>query len=372
MEWLIGKRRSRGDGRSGRSTRRSLRRALNICVLAVVALATVAFVSAATGSPIPAARADDPKINIIVPHPADKHTQGPVGTNITVRAGGLKAGDTYILGYANADAGCGAGFQAFQNATETMTETVGTDGTFSATIAWPASANFIGVTYYICAQNQPQAGATLAPTVQSDETFRVDAASAPAIDVAPAASATPAAGTASPLPLPDGSFYQHSTMMISGQNFAPGGSTLLIVVSARQLQQPADFKAAAQNALRNSDGERKIISQSSGDIAATVTLPASLTHGSYYVYVFSADGTDQAIPSLVASKQITIVTVPTPQPTATIAPTTTPANGSSSGGGPGIHHMKGVIALAALSILLFIAGVIALLSAAAMPGHSRS
>lgn len=371
MEWLIGKRRSRGEGRSSRSTRRSLRRALNVWVLAVVALATVTIVSAATGSRIPAARADNPKLNIIVPHPAEKHTQGPVGTNITVRAEGLNAGDTYALGYANADAGCGAGFQAFQNATETMTETVGNDGTFSATVAWPSSANFIGVTYYICAQNQPLAGAPLALTVQSDESFRVDAANAPVIDVAPAASATPADGTASPAP-PNGSFYQHSTITLSGQNFVPGGMSLLIAVSGQRLQQPADFQTAAQNALRTSDGERKINSQSSGDIDATVTLPASLAHGNYYVYVFSTDGSDQAIPSLVASKQITIATAPTPQPTATIAPTHTPAGKQPSSGGPGLHHPTAVLALAGLSILLFIAGVVALLSAAAMPGPSRS
>lgn len=372
MEWLIGKRRSRGEGRSSRSTRRSVRRALNVWVLVVVALATVAFVSAATGSPISAARADNPTLNITVPHPADKHTEGPVGTNITVHAQGLNAGDTYALGYARADVGCLAGFQAFQNETETMTEKVGTDGTFTATIAWPASAHFIGATYYICAQNSTPAGAPLAGTVQSDETFRVDAANAPAIDVAPSASATPGDGTASPAP-PNGSFYQHSTLTLTGHNFVPGGTTLLIAVSAQRLQQPADFQAAAQNALQTSDGNQNINSQPSGDINATVTLPANLGHGSYYVYVFSNDGGDQAIPSLVASKKITVVTAPTPQPTATTAPTATATGKSSGGGGSGTpHHFTAVLVLGGLSILLFIVGVIALLSAAAMPGPSRS
>ncbi|MGZ3585347.1 MAG: hypothetical protein ACXVCT_21605, partial [Ktedonobacterales bacterium] len=143
MEWLIGKRPSGGACRSSRSTWCGTWRALNVVILAVVALASMAFLSAATGSLIPVARADTPKLNIIVPHPSDKQTRGPVGANITVRAQGLTANGVYALGYASADIGCGAGFQAFQNETETMTETAGADGTFTATIAWPSSVHFV-------------------------------------------------------------------------------------------------------------------------------------------------------------------------------------------------------------------------------------
>lgn len=373
MEWLIGKRRSDGECRSSRSTWRGMWPALNVIILAVVALASMAFLSAATGSLIPVVRADTPTLNIIVPHPADKQARGPVGANITVRAQGLTANGVYALGYARADIACDAGFQPFQNGTETMTETASADGTFTATISWPSSLDSVGVSYYICAQSATPAGALLAPIAQSAETFRVDAAKAPAIDAAPSADVTPGAGTPAGSPLPDGSFYQHSAVTITGQNFVPGGSTLVVAASAQQLQQPADFQAAAHNALPTSDGEQTIKSQSNGDIAATVTLPSSLASGSYYVYVFSTDGNDQAIPSLVASKQIAVVAAPTPVPTATTAPTPTHASGTSpTGGTSDSNHQTAIFALAGLSIVLFIAGVIALLSAAAMPGPTRT
>lgn len=368
MEWLIGKRRSCGECTSGRSTQRNMRRALNIVVLGIVALASAAFLFAATHSThslVPVARADTPNLTIIVPHPADKHTSGPVGTNITVRAEGLVAGGAYAFGYASADVTCAAGFQSFPNVSQTATASA--DGKLTITIVWPSNVNSIGTTYYICAQNATQAGE---PPVQSVETFRVDAANAPTIDVA-APGATSGAATAAPLP-PDGSFYRGGAVTITGHNFLPGGSTLLIAVSAQQLQQPADFQSAAQKPLSTSGGEHTIKSQSSGDFSATVGLPASLAPSSYYLYVFSTDGADQAIPSLVASKQIAIVGAPTPQPTATTAPTaTTTGTPPSTGGTTGPHHLKGVLALAVLSILLFIAGVISLLSAAAMPRPGR-
>jgi hypothetical protein len=373
MEWLIGKRRSGCECGSSRSTWCGTWRALNVVILAVVALASIAFLSAATGSLVPVARADTPKLNIIVPHPADKQTRGPVGANITVRAQALAANGVYALGYARADIQCAAGFQPFQNGTETMTETAGDDGTFTATISWPSSLDSVGVSYYICAQSATPAGGILAPAAQSVETFRVDAAKAPAIDVAASAAATPGAGTPAGSPLPDGSFYQNSAVTITGQNFVPSGSTLVVVVSTQQLQQPADFQNARQNALTTSDGGQKFKSHSNGDIDVTVTLPSSHAPGSYNVYVFSTDGADQALPSLVASKQIAVVAAPTPVPTATTAPTATPTGTPhNTGGSPGLNHPKGVIALAVLSILLFIAGVIALLSAAAMPGPTRS
>ncbi|HEX8037281.1 MAG TPA: hypothetical protein VF510_25725 [Ktedonobacterales bacterium] len=372
MEWLIGRRPSGGECRSSRSTWCGTWRALNVVMLAVVALASMAFLSAATGGLIPVARADTPKLNIIVPHPADKQTRGPVGTNITVRAEGLSPSGVYALGYARAEIACDAGFQPFQNETETMTETAGADGTFTATISWPSSLDSVGVSYYICAQSATPAGALLAPFAQSVETFRVDAANPPSIDVA-TAGATPGVGTPAASPLPDGSFYQGSAVTITGHNFAPGGSTLLVAVTSKQLQQPADFQAAARTSLPTADGGLKIKSQSSGDISATVGLPASLAPDSYYVYVFSTDGADQAIPSLVASKQITVVAAPTPVPTATTAPTATPTGTPPNTGGTfNLNNPTGVIALAVLSILLFIAGVIALLSAAAMPGPTRS
>ncbi len=369
MGWLIGKRRTRGGCTSRKSTwRGNMRRACTVLALAVVALASVAYLSAPTQSLMPVARAADTSaLTIIVPHPAGKHTYGPVGTNITVRADGLTPNSVYALGYATADAGgCLAGFQPFQN----MNETAASDGTFTATITWPSDVNFVGVTYYICAQGTNQ---VVSVPTQSGETFRVDAANAPSVDVA-AAPSTPTSTTPVPPP-PDGSFYPGSAVTVTGQNFVPGSSTLVVAVSNGQLQNPGDFQSAAQNALSTSGGDTTITSRSSGDISATVKLPSSMKAGGYNLYVFSNDGSGQAMPSLVASKQITIAAAPTPQPTATTQPTATattgasPTPGGTSSGQP--HNLLGIILLSGLSILLFIAGVISLLSAASMPRPDR-
>ena len=369
MEWLVGERLPQGGRTSGKTTSCAAWRALSALPLLIVALASAAMLSVAVPGTIPVAQADGPKFNIIVPRPADKHTEGPVGANVTVHAEGLTASASYTLGYARADVTCAAGFQPFQIQNQNITETASADGKFTATIVWPSDANFVGTTYVICAQDKTQ---TPAPApIQSDETFRVDAANAPTIDVATAAEATPGAGTPGTPPLPAGSFYQGGAVTITGHNFVPGGSTLLIAVFATQLQQPADFQSAAQRSLPTVDGGLKVKSQPSGDISATVGLPSSLTPGSYYLYVLSNDGTDQALPSLVASKQITIAPAPTPQPTATTAPTSTPKKGvpPSNGTTPGLHHLKGVLALAGLSVVLFIIGVVALISAAAATPH---
>ena len=376
MWWLIGKRRrcggsASGRSASGRSAWRGMRRMSTVLALAIIALASAAYLSAGTRGPIPVARAAAPSLTIIVPHPSDKHTDGPVGTNITVRADGLAANSAYNLGYASGDVGgCISGFQPFQN----VTATTSADGTFITTFAWPSNVSNVGATYYICAQSATPLSDPLTMSAQSVETFHVDAATAPAIDVA-AAGATPGDGTPALSPLPDGSFYRGGAVTITGHNFFPAGSTLLVAVSTKQLQQPADFQAAAHDALSTSgsSGENTITSQSGGDFSATVTLPATLARGKYYLYVFSNDGADQAIPSLVASRQITLELAPTPQPTATTAPTATSSGGGSQGNGntSGPHNLPGVLVLAGLSIVLFIVGVISLLSAAATPRPGR-
>lgn len=374
MGWLIGKRRRRGGCASGRSTSkrsiwRGMRRVSTVLALVIVALASAAYLSTATRSLIPVAQASSPRLTIIVPHPSDKNTDGPVGTNITVRGDGLAANTAYSLGYASVDvSGCATGFQPFQN----ITETTGADGTFMTTITWPSAVANVGTTYYICAQSATLLSDPLAMSAQSVETFHVDAATPPAIDVA-TAGATMGDGTPGASPLPDGSFYRGGAVTITGHNFFPAGSTLLVAVSSKQLQQPAEFQAAAQKQLTTSTGEHTITSQPGGDFSATVSLPSSLKAGAYYLYVFSNDGADQAIPSLVASKQITLVLAPTPQPTATTAPTATATGGAQqgTGGPPGPKFLGGVLVLAGLSIVLFIAGVISLLSAAAMPRPGR-
>jgi hypothetical protein len=80
----------------------------------------------------------------------------------------------------------------------------------------------------------------------------------------------------------------------------------------------------------------------------------------------SSDGSDTTPPSLLAGQQVT-VTMPAPTPTATTQTTTTPTATPASSGG----HIAAAVGLGGLSLLLFILGVVFLVSAAALPRPPR-
>jgi hypothetical protein len=139
--------------------------------------------------------------------------------------------------------------------------------------------------------------------------------------------------------------------------------------------QPIKVKTDLVNALQQVSGTGSFSPDANGAFTATVQLPGATDPGTYYLYAVSADGSDSAPPSLAAFKKISIVERPTPVPTATAKAhsTATGGTGNNNTGGGGIHiqNPTAVLGLGALSIILFVVGVILLASAAGTPRANR-
>jgi hypothetical protein len=355
--------RSAGESTSGASgtsgwTRRGRARmgALRVALLALLGLWL-----GGTAVTAPRASADDkkPSLHIVMPIPAGNGStvEGPVGTNVSVQGEGLTANAQYQVGYARKDIGCQQGMRSFDNVSPAPAQQ---DGTLTATVTWPDSLNSIGSTYVICAQNASQLGE---PVVQSDESFRVDSADHPQFTLK--AAATSATGTATPQP--DGTFYLGQQVAITGKNFLPAGSKLVAYLLTGQAGSPSGLLPPLATPLTTSAA---ITSQSDGGVTATVTLPDNIPTGSYFIYLVSDKGTSAILPALVASQPITIAQAPAAQPTATVAPrptATATATTKTSGGQP----IAAIAGLGGLSVVLFIAGVALLASAAAMSRPDR-
>lgn len=336
---------------------------MGFCVIALWALVSL-LAPIGGASPVAFARqgrqlthhdASGASLNIIQPTPQNTTVEGPVGANVTVQALNATAGDSYQLGYSSQDQGCASSFNAIGSAQPVAADT---NGSFTETFTWPADANSVGVSYYICAQDQTN---TSNQVVQSSEVFHVDASQAPAITVL----ALNANGTPEPT---QNSLVAGGQAQISGQNFWPAGINLYVFLT------PHQFTAADNvpgNSLKKTDGT-PISSDGGGNVAATVTIPSNAQPGNYYLTVVSADGSTSALPTLVSNGvAVTLGSAPTPTPTMAPSPTATPtgtgSTGNSNSSGPGAGAIVALIGLSGLSIILFIMGVVLLVSAAAVP-----
>jgi hypothetical protein len=147
---------------------------------------------------------------------------------------------------------------------------------------------------------------------------------------------------------------------------------LLAYLSSNQVTKPSDLGSAVQ---LTPVGGQQITSSSGGQVTATVQIPGNQAPGSYFIYLVSTDGQADALPSLVATFRapISVQTAPAaPTATATIAvptpttstSTTTPGNGATP---DKPEKLIAVFGLGALSVVLFLIGVILLASAASLP-----
>lgn len=314
-----------------------------------VALAALAL-AAAGGSPSLASAhpQDTPMVTIQIPAPnSNGVAQGPVGANLTIDGSGFTDGHTYQLGYAQVSQQCGtigSTLPTFAGGTVTTS-----GGAFSTTVQWPAGAANVGGRYYICVTDTTDA---TQPPVQSSDIFRVVAASAPTFKLMDPS-------TSAPLQGPPYLLYIGSQVTISGQNFAPGSLTLIAYLSKQPIKSGSDLDGATSLNTTNSSS---ITTQDTGNVTATVLIPASVSAGSYYLYLVSSDRQGSSLPSLMASVQVTLAQQPTatpkPSPTATPKATATPGGNSSTG--PGLGRTLGVIGLSLLSLILLIAGVLLL------------
>lgn len=284
MEWLGS--RSALPTRGRERIRRGRRERSATLLLALTgALAALGWLSWSVVS-APAVRADSlGTITILVPNPQGNAVQGPVGTNVTISGSGMNPSDSYQIGYAPQDIGCGSGFQAFSN----LSANTDGGGNFPPqTFAWPSAVANVGTVYYICAQDSSNSQA------QSQATFQVAASQPPAITLTPG----PASSPAGPPQPPPGSFYPGSTVQISGTNFLPGGVSLLVYLTTSPIQQQSDLKNAVPLPPVNGQGTT---SHSDGTVLVTVQIRTSQAQGNYFIYVVSSDSQDGiSLPSLRA------------------------------------------------------------------------
>lgn len=316
-----------------------------------------------------ASAASVPSLTIAQPRHAGHSVIGPVGANIVVSAAHLLPNDTYTLGYASNDIGCSAGFTDL--AQSPVTVTADADGAFTTQIAWPVSANNVGTSYVLCAQEQTT-GAVAFP---SQDAFVVAASAAPALTLgAPDTSSTPSSGSASLAP--------GSTVQVSGSNFFGPTSTLTAYLSLFQAQTAADLQQHATQLTPDSQGSR-FNAQANGTFHVTLKLPS--IQETAYLYVVSTDGNTQYLPTLVASQQVTLTAASaTPSPSATSTPTQTATpratstatrtrntNGtggntsSGSRGTPASRNLPLIVGLGVASGILFILGLVLIATGAA-------
>jgi hypothetical protein len=208
---------------------------------------------------------------------------------------------------------------------------------------------------------------TASPPIQSDQTFVLAGASAPAVTLKHVSQPTPEPGTPTPVPQPNTRFYSDEQIVVSGTSFYTAGANVAVYLT----RQPIKVKTDLVNPLQATAGS--FSPDAGGAFTATVQLAGATDPGTYYLYAVSADGSDSAPPSLAAFKKISIAERPTPVPTATAKahPTATGSTGHNTTGGGSIHNPMAVLGLGALSIVLFVVGVILLASAAGTPRANR-
>jgi len=283
--------------------------------------------------------------------------EGPVGTNLYVKAAGLTPGNVYQLGYAAQSVTCAGTVAPISTA---ATATAESNGAFFAAFAWPPDANAAGTAYYVCATDQTT---PTNPPAASSGLFTVDSAAAPSIQV----SAVDRNGTPLATPAPNNTLYAGGYAQITGNNFLPAGEPILV-------QETADpFTASLYNPQRAlSVLSGSPITTASGSFMLVVQLPQE--QGAVYLTAVTADGrtidTTSILPSLVASQAVMVSPPPaTPTPTVSATPTVTitPTPTTTTTRKPSAARVAAVIGLGSVSVLLFLIGIILLVSAAVTP-----
>jgi hypothetical protein len=330
----------------GRQVERAVARGL---VVLGVFLATLALAAAGgVSGPLAAAQPHDTvSLSIQIPVPGnDGVAQGPVGTNLTITGSGLTDQHTYQLGFAPQSVQCGNGVPTFSNATVTPSA-----GAFTSTVKWPASAANVGGEYYICALDTTD---TTQPPVQSADLFRVVAAAAPTFTLQDASSSKPTAG-------PPYNLHFGTQVIVSGHNFAPGGLTLVAYLSQRAITSGNDLDSAQALSTANST---PITTQDSGDITATIQLPAPgpTNPNGDYLYLVSNDRQGSSLPSLMAFARVRLTQqpTPTPSPSPSATPKVTPTPPPPTHQGLSAGRIVAIVGLSLLSVVLLIVGVLVL------------
>lgn len=344
-----------------------------LAMAGALTLALGALAPSAQAAPV--AKGDAGAVTLDITQPtatSSGYAEGPVGANLFIQ-GHATAGDTIQLGVASRSDGCATGFRQLNG----VSATAASDGSFTASFAWPQIAAVVGAHYYVCAQD------TTANAIGSSQTlFQVDSADVPTItlqEVNDPNAPAPGAGTPTPTTPnpPDGAFYTGGFVDVKGQNFTPGNTQVQILLTQGQLTPTTASTPPLQVVSGNA------VTSRSGDFHVVVQMPSGQT-GQFVLSATSSDGTSSGpnavLPTLVGSKliQLGLAPTPTPIPTATTAgvtPTVSNNNGGGGPSGPGTGKIVGAIALGLFSAIFFILGVAMLISASGMssgPGAGPS
>lgn len=222
-----------------------------------------------------------PQITISLPAGGTQVT-GHVGTKVHLSGSGFTPGTFQLYTTTSNDpTKCTATSPGLTPFTPT-TATAQNDGTLTVDTTWPASASTVGNAYYICAISSPTS------QVLSANTFTV---------------AAPPTVTVTPPVLAAG-----QQVTISGANWLPP-QTLTVAVT---------FSNAA--AVVVSD---HALPDHNGNLAATLTIPATTLAGSYAVSVIADN---EPTLRVIENNALTVTTTApiTPTATATVSPTPTP------------------------------------------------
>ncbi len=296
-----------------------------------------------------------PTLTISTPAPNGTTSEGPVGANITIVGQGFTPTDAIAIGYISVDQGCASGDFPLNPA---VAVTAGADGSFTVTFPWPADAQNIGASYYLCASDTTTPGTP----VQSAQQFKVDASQAPNITLKPG----PGPDGATPVP-GETSFVIGGQVVLTATNYQPGGRPLKALLLKNQYsQQPSDLTDPSVVTLATVGASTQLTADDSGAVTADLVLPSSLAEGNYWLYLVSSDGSSTIAPSLIAGQQIT-AQMPAPTPTPSNTPTATPHATPTPTGTGGSKPVAAIVGLGGLSLLFLILGVVFLTSAAALP-----
>jgi hypothetical protein len=312
-------------------------------------------IASVTSARVPAADAHalGPVGTLSIINPAG--LEGPAGTNLTVQLTGAAKDQTYSFAYEPSSMGCPVLGAAAPTIPQQTTDG---NGSVQFSFAWPADSGT--GTFYLCAQ--PQSAALPVLVIQSQKPFTVDSATAPAVTIEPAPTATPT-GTVSAdtTPTSQNSYTTGEGVVVHGTGFLPPGTPIQIALAS------------------SASGGGTVISQDTvntdrmGNFDTTVTLPTYRIGDTLYIQAETTDGGNNQPPSLLASTPIkislppTATPTPTPTATATAGPTPTPYNPGSSGPDSTLRFF-GIAGLGSLSLLLLLIGTALLISA----GSSRS
>ncbi len=287
-----------------------------------------------------------PQISIVSPVysvQGKNMAEGPVGANVAIKGSGWTPGSGPVslwLVDAQYDASAGGqpGAACISSSAPRVTIPgheqipVDNDGNFNVVFQWPAGANAVGHSYWIC-------GAQGALTFPGTDSYAVLADSPPALSIS-VTQATPG-----------------ETITVTGKNWLPGNQKIQLVIAPCVACEPPYSQTAT------------VTAKADGSLSASIQVPGEAKPGDT-LYISgqnvggSADGaltvSDPAVAPHLTVAQPAPTPSLTPTPPATHTPAPTPVTGGNNGSNNSSNGLL-IVLLSALGVVLVLAAVVAVL-----------